>query len=76
MANAATPPDNAPAPPRRPLKRKFTVPVGGPEPGGTGLMVMVKVTLAPGSAGLAEDTIPPVVAALATLIVAVGVAVV
>src|ERR1035441_616532 len=62
-ANAATPPDNAPAPPILPLMRKFTVPPGAPSPGGTGLTVMVNVTFAPGGAGLTEETNTPDVAA-------------
>ena len=59
VLNVAIPPARVPAPAMLPSMRKLTVPVGVPAPGATALSVMVKVTLAPGNAGLAEDAIAP-----------------
>jgi hypothetical protein len=63
VVNVAMPPDSVLAPPIMPLVRKFTVPLGVPAPGATGLTVMVNVTFVPGPAGLGEDPITPAVAA-------------
>ncbi|GAA5610957.1 hypothetical protein Spla01_02104 [Streptomyces platensis] len=55
MLTLAVPPESVPVSVGPPLMTKVTVPVGVPEPGGTGATVAVKVTVCPTTDGSGDD---------------------
>ncbi|GAA5610956.1 hypothetical protein Spla01_02103 [Streptomyces platensis] len=71
VVTLAVPPERVPVSVGPPLMAKVTVPVGVPEPGGTGATVAVKVTVCPDTDGSGDDVTVVVVAAWLTVWVSV-----
>jgi hypothetical protein len=61
VVSVALPDDNSTAPSVAAPSKKVTVPVGVPDPGGTGLTVAVKVTDWPKTVGFADEATDVVV---------------